>query len=119
MRGRHGGSLIEVCVALVLLATTGTGLVTLLGQTAHAIRATSESERDIRGASSELDRLTLLDRATLLTRLGPVATRGWTVDIQIASPDLFDVRVSPAGSSAVLLSTTLYRPRSDSTGANP
>src|SRR5262249_42112782 len=103
LRARLGGSLIEVCVALVLLATAGTGLVTLLGQTAHSIRTTSEAERDIRSASSELDRLTLLDRAMLLARLGPVTARGWTVDIRAVDSTLFDAKISPAGSSAVLL----------------
>jgi Tfp pilus assembly protein PilV len=112
---RTGGALIEVCVALVLLATAGTGLVTLLGQTAHSIRTTSESERDVRSASTELDRLTLMDRATLMTRLGSLTTHGWTIDIRAVDSTLFDASISPAGSSAVLLSTTLYRPA----GATP
>ena len=122
MRGSQsprGSALIEVLVALLLLAIAGTGLVTLLGQTAHAMRSTRETERTTRRASAELDRLTLLDRATLAASVGRQALRGWTLDITQRATDLFDVRIAESDTSAPLLHTTLYRPRLDSARATP
>src|SRR5262245_44259833 len=80
-RTRRGGALIEACVALVILASAGSGLVALLGQTAHSIRTTFETERETRRAADELARLVLADRTTLLTRLGRTTARGWTIDM--------------------------------------
>jgi Tfp pilus assembly protein PilV len=118
-RARNGGALIEVCVALVLLATAGTGLVTLLGQTAHTMRSVYASERATRLASKELDRIALLDRAGMLARAGKRTARGFTVELIPVPTDLFDARVFSDSSAAVLLATTFYRPRPNSSNAAP
>jgi type II secretory pathway pseudopilin PulG len=111
--------LIEVLVALVLLASAGTGLVTLLGQTAHAMRHTLEAERLTRRAATELDRLVLADRAALVSRTGASTSRDWVITIQPVSPVLFDVRIAESDSGITLLRTTLYRPVPDSSDARP
>lgn len=118
-RSRRGSALIEVLIALILLAVAGTGLVTLLGQTAHTMQSTRETERTTRRASGELDRLALLDRAGLAASVGRHARRGWTLDITERTADLFDVRIAESDTSAPLLRTTLYRPRPDSASATP
>ena len=124
MRGssvRAGSALIEVLVALVLLASAGTGLITLLGQTAHAMRRTLETERVTRRASAELDRFALADRAALLARTegGPTALHGWVIDVHSVSPSLFDVRIAESATGITILRTTLYRPPPDSADARP
>jgi hypothetical protein len=106
--------LVEVLIALVLLATAGTGLITLLGQTAHSMRSTLESERETRRASAELDRLVLLDRAALLSLVGRHVARGWSIDIQPVTSAVFDVRIAASDTGASLLHTALYRPPTDS-----
>jgi hypothetical protein len=111
---RRGSALVEVLVAIVLLATAGTGLITLLGQTSHAMRATLESERLTRRASQELDRLVLLDRAALMSRSGRSRSRGWTIDVQPIRQGLFAVQITESETTAVLLRTTVYRPKLDS-----
>jgi hypothetical protein len=117
---RRGSALIEVLVALVLLATAGTGLITLLGQTSHSMRTTFESERLERRASEELDRLALLDRGALLLRSGRSRSRGWTLDIRPAGDGLFDVSIMESDTTTrVLLATTLYRPLADSSNVTP
>jgi hypothetical protein len=103
----------------VLLATAGTGLVTLLGQTAHSMRSTLEVERTTRRAAAELDRLTLLDGAELLVSVGRRHSNGWTLDIAASATDVFDVRIAESDTSAALLQTAIYRPRSDSSNATP
>jgi hypothetical protein len=107
-------ALIEVLVAIVLLATAGIGLVTLLGQTSRSMRTTLESERLVRRASEELDWLVLLDRLALLSRAGRSHARGWTMDVQPLGQGLFAVKIAESDTSRVLLATTLYRPLPDS-----
>jgi Tfp pilus assembly protein PilV len=116
---RRGSALIEVLIALVLLAIAGTGLVTLLGQTGHSMRSTLEAERTTRRAAAELDRLSLLDGHELLALVGQRQSHGWAIDITASAPGLFDVRIAESDTSAALLQTTLYRPRSDSSNATP
>lgn len=118
-RARRGSALVEVLVAIVLLATAGTGLVTLLGQTSRSMRTTLESERLVKRASAELDRLVLLDRAGLLALAGRSTSRGWTLDVQPLGDGLFDVRIAESDTTRVLLRTTLYRPRPDSSNVAP
>ena len=118
-RIRGGSALIEVLVAIVLLATAGTGLVTLLGQTSQSMRTTLESERLTRRASEELNRLVLLDRAALLSRAGRSRSHGLTLDVDPLGQGLFAIRIAESDTTIVLLGTTLYRPLPDSTNATP
>jgi type II secretory pathway component PulJ len=118
-RARRGSALIEVLIAIVLLATAGTGLVTLLGQTAHSMRTTLESDRLTRRASEELDRLTLLDRAALMSRAGLSRSREWTIEIRPLAAELFHVTIAESDTTRVLLETTLYRPATDSSNVVP
>ena len=113
---RKGSTFIEVLLSLVLLAISGTALVTLLGQTAHALRSVRESENQTRAAGLEVSALAQLDRAALIARVGRTRPRGWTIQIDRTAPDLFDVRVSPSDLGLVLIQTTLYRADSVSHG---
>lgn len=109
---RKGSTFIEVLLSLVLLAISGTALVTLLGQTAHAIRNVRESEIQLRAGGLEVSALAQLDRAALIARVGRTRPRGWSMLIDRTAPDLFDIRVSPSDTGLVLIETTLYRPDS-------
>lgn len=116
-RPRQGSALIEVLVAIVLLATAGTGLVTLLGQTAQSMRNVLESERLTHAASEELGRLVLLDQAALLSLNGRSRSHGFTLDVDPLGQGLFAIRIAESDTTAVLLTTTVYRPPSDSSNA--
>ncbi|HTE45994.1 MAG TPA: hypothetical protein VK636_12160 [Gemmatimonadaceae bacterium] len=109
---RPGSVLIEVLVALVLLAVAGSALITLLGQTAHSMRTTLESERLARSASEQLDGVAVATRADLIARQGRTSLHGWTVQIVATSMSLFDVSVFELDGRAPVLTTTLYRPDS-------
>jgi Tfp pilus assembly protein PilV len=106
-----------VLIALVVLATAGTGLVTLIGQTAHTMRSTRDSERETLAASAELNRLLLLDAGALFALAGRHESHGWTIDVAPRSRTLFELSIAPSDTSAALLRTTLYRP--DTTDATP
>jgi Tfp pilus assembly protein PilV len=107
---RPGVALIEVLVALVMLATSGVALVTLVGQTAHTMRSTSNTEHQLRMAAAQLDRLILLDRAELAAREGQSSLGEWSLRVSAVSPELFDVAISATNTGAILLATTIYRP---------
>lgn len=107
---RRGSAIIEALIATVLLATTGIGLVTLLGQTGHSMRSVRTSERQIRDASESLDHLVLLSRADVLARLGQTPFAGWILSVTAAESGLFEVSVAASDTSAPLLRTTIYRP---------
>jgi Tfp pilus assembly protein PilV len=113
-RSRHGSTLIDVLLALVLLAIAGTALVALLGQTSHSIRDAVESERLARRASEQIAWLSTETRADLDSRLGRTNLRGWTLDVRAASSTLFDISLSLSDTSAPLLRTLFYRPDTDS-----
>jgi hypothetical protein len=70
----------------------------------------SQTERDVRAASAELDALTTLDRQTLIGRLGTSTQHGISVRVERIGADLFDVGIAAADSTAPLLRTVLYRP---------
>jgi Tfp pilus assembly protein PilV len=113
----RGSVLIEVLVALVLLAVSGTALITLLGQTSHAMRSTVASERLARAASDQLGGLAIATRSDLFAAAGRRSINGWTVSVAVAGPNLFDVSIAESDSSAPLLRTTVYRP--DTSDAHP
>ena len=100
--------LLDVVVSLVVLGLSGTGLIALLGQTAHSVRHVRDTEREVRRASDQLARLVVADRAQLLSMVGQTVSGGWIVTIIHSSPDLFDVVI--ADTTAPVLRTTLYRP---------
>jgi Tfp pilus assembly protein PilV len=114
---RLGSALIEVLVAIVVLAIGGTALITLLGQTSHSMSTTLESQRLALAASDEMNHVVVAPRSELLARVGRRIDRGWTVDIETMSANLFAVSVAQSDTSAVLLHTTLYRPLLDSSDA--
>lgn len=97
-------------VSLVILGLSGTGLITLLGQTAHSVRQVRDTEREVRRASDQLARLAVADRAQLSSMVGQTVSRGWIVTIGQSSPDLFDVAIADTTTTARVLHTTLYRP---------
>jgi len=117
-RTRRGSALIEVLVALVLLAVSGVAMVTLLGQTGRSMQSTRNTELETRAASRVLDRFAAMDRAALLASRGRRDAGGFRADVVEESPDLFQVAVAASDTSAVLLGTILYRPDS-SRGVEP
>jgi hypothetical protein len=83
------------------------------------MRTTLESERLVRRASEELDRLVLVDRAGLLALAGRSRRRGWTLDVQPLGNGLFDVQIAESDTTRVILRTTLYRSLIDTANATP
>ena len=107
---RPGFALIDVLVAILLLALTGTALVTLLGQTARTMQSLDRADVASLNASRELDRVAALPREELIARVGRSHHDGLTLDIAQNAHALFDIAVAASDTSPATLRTTLYRP---------
>src|SRR4051812_36636034 len=107
---RAGMTLLEVTIALAILGSAGVALVALLGQarqTMHDVRAT---ERRVVTAAEESDRLVLLDRADLVSRLGWTRDGEWVLHVVRVRGTVFDVDIGRREGAPPVLRTTLYRP---------
>jgi Tfp pilus assembly protein PilV len=106
----RGAALLEVTLSLVLLATAGTGLIALMGQSAHSLRQIRRAELQSRRASDELGRFVTYDRARLLASRGEARSREWALSVVQTTPDLFDVVIADTLTRVTILGTTFYRP---------
>lgn len=102
--------MIEVLIALVLLAIAGTALVVLLGQTASSMQQLTLRERAQLGATRRLDRIAAMPRSQLAARVGKSFVDGWVVQITAEGPGLFGVDVAESDTTPTLAQTTFYRP---------
>jgi deoxyxylulose-5-phosphate synthase len=110
-RARRGVALIDVLVSVALLATAGTSLLSVLGQTRRTMQSVQTTEYVIDSAATELDRLSILDRAALVALEGRTRHGAWSIDVRRVTPTLFDVAVTDAR-GITQLTTTVYRPDS-------
>jgi len=107
---RSGASIVEVLVAIVLLAI---GLLGVAGNAAIAMRASGSSARERRAIQRAADRVAALrEQGCAAARSGTVVdaaaalSERWTVDPVAASAVLVDVEVrwrAPAGERTLLL----------------
>ena len=111
---RAGTTLMEVLIALVMLATAGVGFATLLGQTAQTLRTVRNSERLARAGTDALNHVVVMGRAELAARVGATDLEGLRLHVIDDGSGLFDVSVAESDTSASVLRTTVYRP--DTTG---
>lgn len=106
----QGAALLDVLLALVLLAVSGTALISLLGQTSHSLQRTQATDRLLHAASNELNAVSLLSHDELTTHAGRTSQHGWTIVITPRNASLFDISIAASDTTAPLLHTTLYRP---------
>jgi Tfp pilus assembly protein PilV len=109
-RGRTGISVVEVLVALVLLAI---GLLGVAGNGAIAVRASSAAARERRAAQRAADRVTQLRaQGCLAARSGTLAdssaalTERWTVGATTTAAVPIDVEIrwrAPSGERMLVL----------------
>lgn len=111
MRNSRGIALLEVLVALVILATAGVSMMELVG-------AGLRGERDARGRETALATeerllaaLTLLRRTELDQRIGRRTVGEFIVDVQRPEPTLYRIALlEPQSPNVEDLVTVVYRP---------
>lgn len=115
----RGAALLEVLVAVVILAAAGMSAIELLGESTRQLGVAIEREREMIEAARVLTAATLLDRDDLDRRVGDRTVAGFTVNVQRPEPALYRiaVRASPSdsavGAPPELLVTVVHRPREE------
>jgi prepilin-type N-terminal cleavage/methylation domain-containing protein len=111
MRNERGMVLLEVLVALVILATAGIALMELVGAGLRAERDARTREATLATEERLLTAFTLLNRGELDQRLGPREVGEFVIDIQRPEPTLYRIAIAQQASRQVEdLVTVVYRP---------
>lgn len=105
----EGVALLEVLVALAILATAAMGLVQVLVQSAQAVEHARSVERERREANAFMEAVSLWPRPVLDLRLGTRGHGAFALHIERIRPDLYEATLY-ASDGRQLLGTALYRP---------
>ncbi len=109
-RAERGVALLEVLIALVILATAGVSLVGLLGAGLRGEQDARERERTLANEDRLLAGLTLLKRADLDRRIGRHEVGEFVVDVQRPERTLYRIAIAQTSSPQVEdLVTVMYR----------
>lgn len=107
---RHGAALLEVLVALVILATAGAAAVTFVGEVMHRIASAAMREAEVRSADAFMHAVALWSRDDLDRHLGTRIQGDWRMYVDRPWPSVYTVRLSDTATTEVLIETALYRP---------
>ena len=110
LRAERGVALLEVLIALVILATAGVSLVGLLGAGLRGEQDARERERTLANEDRVLAAMTLLKRVDLDRRIGRHDVGEFVVDIQHPERTLYRIAVAQTIAPQVEdLVTVVYR----------
>lgn len=108
---RSGVVLIEVLIALAILALTGLSTVSYVSTLTRVQTRGIEREAEMESAEELLIEHALLEHRELVQRLGARSVGSFVVWIDRPRPELFRVGIAPAPRpESELLATLLYRP---------
>jgi type II secretory pathway pseudopilin PulG len=107
---RRGAVLLEAIVALAILSVAGTAAVTMVSQSADAVRRARESAGEVARADAFLHAAALWTREDLDRRLGRRRQGPWTMFVQRPTAELYEVTLADSAGERVLLRTSLHRP---------
>lgn len=107
---RSGVVLLEVLVALTILAVAGVSLAVLATESADAVRRAQAVSFETEHASAFLDAVVLWPRADLDRHLGDRFEGPWRLTIERPLPTLYTVSLADSGTHRELLRTALFRP---------
>ena len=97
-------------MALVILSVAGTPAVTLVSQSADAVRRARIADAEMREASAFFHAVALWPREDLDRRLGERPQGRWKLIVQRPAPTLYEVVLTDSTVTRELLRTTLFRP---------
>jgi prepilin-type N-terminal cleavage/methylation domain-containing protein len=106
---RRGITLLEVLVALAILATSALAILGAANQSWRAIRAAAEADSSLLDASAFLEAVALWPREELDQRLGERVQHPWKLSIDRPVPTLYVVTLVDSSGRDTLLVTSLYR----------
>lgn len=106
--GDAGAVLLEVVVALTILAVGGAAGVTMAAEAARAVGHARAADGELRAASHFMENVALWTRADLDRHLGARPQGAWTLSIDRPDPELYTAALADS-SGRVLLRTSLFR----------
>jgi type II secretory pathway pseudopilin PulG len=101
--------LLEVIVALTILAVGATTIVALAASSLDAVSRAEAADAETRHASALLEAVSLWPRADLDRHLGDRPEGPWDLRIDRPSPTLYTVALSDTAIHVLLVRTSLYR----------
>lgn len=110
-RVRHGLALLEVLVAMTILATAAAAMVSLVSEGARVMERVTEAERRSADASAFLEAVALWTRDDLDRRLGERVQGPWRLRLERPHPAVYTAMLIDTITHRRLLETALYRPR--------
>jgi len=106
----HGIVLLEVLVALTILAVVSASVVAFAAESGGAVTRARDAEREMRRANELLTAVSLWPRADLDRHLGDRPQGPWLMRVDRITPTLYAVVLSDSVRGREILSTLLYRP---------
>jgi type II secretory pathway pseudopilin PulG len=106
---RRGVVLLEVVVALTILATAGAAMIALSSQSIDSLHRARAAERETERASEFLDAVALWPRSDLDRHLGDRPQGPWRLVVERPLPTLFTIALTDSTGSRTLVTTALYR----------
>lgn len=97
-------------VALVILASAGTVVVSMVAESARAVQRVRDSEKEMRAADAFFNAVALWSRADLDRHLGDRRQGRWIMRVDRPAATLYMVTLSDSSTRATVLRTSLYRP---------
>jgi hypothetical protein len=109
MRARNGLVLMEVVVALGILAIAGGALLGVVAEGLGRVERARLRERDMMAGNNLMSAVSLWPRKDLDRRLGERRQGEWLLDIRRESPRLYTAAIRDTATREILLATALYR----------
>ncbi|HEX7051884.1 MAG TPA: hypothetical protein VF188_16880 [Longimicrobiales bacterium] len=108
--GRAGAVLLEVMIALTVLATVGGTAAWMCSEAIRAVGRAHAAEAEIRAAQRFMAAVSLWPREDLDRHLGDSPQGSWRLRVDRVRPDLYEVSLADTATGRVLLGTALFRP---------
>lgn len=109
-RGVRGGAvLLEVLVAIVVLATAGAAIAGLAVESNRAVQHAQSTEAELRHAEAFFGMVAIWPREDLNRHLGERVQGPWRLRVERYTATLYTITLSDSLSARTLLRTALYR----------
>ncbi|MGH7719759.1 MAG: type IV pilus modification PilV family protein [Steroidobacteraceae bacterium] len=110
IRSERGAALLEVIVALTILAVAGSSAAALVAGSVRAASRARQADVEMRRASALLEAVALWTRADLDRHLGERRQGAWVMRVDRPWTALYVVTLTDSATGRELLGTSLYRP---------